>query len=250
LLPPLPDDVQKLIVELAQSSVIARYDWNDRGVAPPGYIAGMALAYATVVRNLQALDSSAMEMAQQAGDSGDDALAWYRDVFEDFDMPIDDDGIDTLRALFVLMLGLGMRESSGQHCEGRDMSADNVQADTCEAGLFQASWNLSYFNEDESQKLFDQFSQAKPCPQCLLEVFAEGVECSSADWSNYGSGIGAEYQNLAKTCPQFTVEFCGVGLRYAKDHWGPIKRFEAEVRPEANDLFRGVEDILGGVPVA
>ena len=31
----------------------------------------------------------------------------------------------------------GMRESSGQHCCGRDISADNVTADTAEAGLFK-----------------------------------------------------------------------------------------------------------------
>jgi hypothetical protein len=47
------------------------------------------------------------------------------------------DGVDTLRHLFALQLGLGMRESSGQYCCGRDMSADNVSAETCEAGLFQ-----------------------------------------------------------------------------------------------------------------
>ena len=29
-------------------------------------------------------------------------------------------GIDTLRHLFVLMIGLGMRELSGRYCEGRD----------------------------------------------------------------------------------------------------------------------------------
>jgi hypothetical protein len=50
-------------------------------------------------------------------------------------------GIDTLRHLFVLMIGLGMRESSGRYCEGRDQSASNTSADTAEAGLFQTSWN-------------------------------------------------------------------------------------------------------------
>ena len=38
-------------------------------------------------------------------------------------------------------LGLGMRESSGQYCCGRDTSEDNTTADTAEAGLFQMSWN-------------------------------------------------------------------------------------------------------------
>lgn len=38
-------------------------------------------------------------------------------------------GTDTLRQLFVLLIGLGMRESSGQYCEGRDRSASNVTAE-------------------------------------------------------------------------------------------------------------------------
>ena len=37
-------------------------------------------------------------------------------------------GTDTLRHLFVLMIGLGMRESSGRYCEGRDQSASNTSA--------------------------------------------------------------------------------------------------------------------------
>ena len=47
-----------------------------------------------------------------------------------------------LRRLFVLLMGLGMRESSGQYCEGRDRSAHNTSADTAEAGLFQVSFDL------------------------------------------------------------------------------------------------------------
>ena len=46
-------------------------------------------------------------------------------------------GVDTVRHLFVLLIGLGMRESSGKYCEGRDKSASNRSAETAEAGLFQ-----------------------------------------------------------------------------------------------------------------
>jgi hypothetical protein len=51
-------------------------------------------------------------------------------------MANDRDGPETLRPLFALMLGHGMRESSGRYCEGRDRSAENVASDTAEAGLF------------------------------------------------------------------------------------------------------------------
>ena len=54
-------------------------------------------------------------------------------------------GAVTLRHLFALILGLGMRESSGRYCEGRDMSASNVSAETAECG--------SHSNLMEYQKL-------------------------------------------------------------------------------------------------
>jgi hypothetical protein len=58
------------------------------------------------------------------------------------------------------MMGLGMRESSGQHCEGRDMSADNVSSDTAEAGLFQMSWNASGCST-VMQTVLDQYSRTR-----------------------------------------------------------------------------------------
>src|SRR5215210_6802075 len=36
------------ILDIAARSAIARYDWEDRGVAPRGYIKGMAVVYARV----------------------------------------------------------------------------------------------------------------------------------------------------------------------------------------------------------
>ena len=50
--------------------------------------------------------------------------------------------VERLRRSFALLLGLGMRESSGRYCEGRDRSANNTGADTAEAGLFQMSFDL------------------------------------------------------------------------------------------------------------
>jgi hypothetical protein len=38
-----------------------------------------------------------------------------------------------------------------------------------------------------------------------------------------------------------------VGLRNLRQHWGPINRFEVEVRPEANELFKQVETIVVGL---
>src|SRR6478672_2605275 len=89
-------------------------------------------------------------------DAAKDALKHYEDIFQKAGMDNGKDGTDTLRHLFVLMLGLGMRESSGKHCEGRDRSAHNTTAETAEAGLFQTSFNARHASA-LMPRLFDSF---------------------------------------------------------------------------------------------
>src|SRR2546422_446301 len=101
------------IVQIAAGSTIAHYDWLNRGVAPAGYIKGMAVVYARVYCKLKAGDAAATEMAKaRTNDGTRDALAWYSERFESAGMNNDQTGADTLRHLFVLLIGLGMRESS------------------------------------------------------------------------------------------------------------------------------------------
>jgi Putative peptidoglycan binding domain len=244
LLPMLDERTLNKIQEIAARSEIATYHWKDRGAAPTGYTKGMAVAWSTLYRKWQARDFVGRQCAEANTHNPDyDALTWYDDIFRGKGMSNDHDGVDTLRHLFVLLFGLGMRESSGKHCEGRDMSASNVSAETCEAGLFQTSWNISGVTTD-MLKLLDEYSQKDDPPQCGLEIFSEHVTCSSSSWSNYGSGTGADYQALAKKCPQFAVEMTALGLRLLRQHWGPINRKEVEVRPEADDMLREVQDVL------
>jgi hypothetical protein len=246
--PPLDGPVQLAVMQIADDSTISRYDWKDRGVAPGAYIRGMAIAFAIVVQKWLLEDTSAREMAQASTHEPDlDALAWYADVFADNGMSNERDGLEALRHLFVLLMGLGMRESSGQYCVGRDMSADNVSSDTAEAGLFQMSWNM-VSSSPEMQKLFDQFDGC-PAGRCSLEVFKQGVSCSQSDWSCYGAGDGYDYQKMAKNCPQFAVETAAVGLRNRRQHWGPINRKEAEVMPEADEMFASVQELIAPTAV-
>src|SRR5262245_7918892 len=156
-------------------------------------------------------------------------------------MSNDQAGPNTLRHLLVLQMGLGMRESSGRHCEGRDMSADNVSSDTAEAGLFQMSWNASS-SSGEMQKLMDQY-MSEP-PQCALDIFRQDVSCTESEWDCYGTGRGYDYQKLAKSCPQFAVETTAIGLRNLRQHWGPINRYEVEVMPEADNMLRAVQALM------
>ena len=140
------------------------------------------------------------------------------------------------------MLGHGMSESSGQHCEGRDQSANNVQSDTAEAGIFQTSYNASNASEPEFDNLMDEFLEG--LSPGYLDAFSEGVSCSSDDWSNYGSGRGEEFQELCKNAPAFAVESAALTLRNLANHYGPIIRKESELKAEANDMLIDVQQYM------
>lgn len=233
------------ITRIAADSAIARFGWADRGRAPIGYIKGMALTYARVHCNLLTGDAFAADMARaDSGDGGRDALAWYHDVFAAAGMHNGSDGADTLRHLFVLLVGLGMRESSGRHCEGRDVSAANTTAETAEAGLFQTSFNA----RTASPLLPQLFARYRQNPSGFLDVFAEGVTCSAADLQNFGAGDGREFQQLSKDCPAFAAEFTAVALRHIRTHWGPITRRAAQVRPECDEMLRAVQEVVDTTP--
>lgn len=231
-----------LICRIAMSSSIASYPWKNRGKAPPGYTKGMAVAFGRVLVKWLQEDPTALDVSiANTHEPDTDALSWYAGIFNDLGMLNDRPGVDTLRHVFVLLMGLGMRESSGKYCEGRDMSASNVTADTAEAGLFQMSWNMRSCSPN-MQRLMDEYSSRPPA--CYLDIFKEGVTCSTASWKSYGSGAGYNYQELAKHCPQFAVETTAVGLRKRRKHWGPINRYDVEVKKEADDMFKQVQDII------
>ena len=142
-----------------------------------------------------------------------------------------------MRPLFVLLTGLGIRESSGRYCEGRDQSARNTSAKTAEAGLFQTSYNAQD-GIPLLQTLFDQYRN-NPVSG-YLEIFQEGVSPKRGEAENFGNGPGKEFQRLSKECPAFAAEFATVGLRNKRSHWWPINRKEAEIRPECDHMFKQV----------
>ncbi|MGJ5178213.1 peptidoglycan recognition protein family protein [Bradyrhizobium oligotrophicum] len=231
--------------QMAANSAVARINWRDRGTAPKGYVVGMALTFGRVYHKFKSGDAAALDMARKSsGNVNRDALAWYNDVFTAANMSNAADGADTLRHLFVLLIGLGMRESSGQYCEGRDMSADNVTSDTAEAGLFQMS-----FNANKASPLLGQiFAKYKDSPSGFLADFSVGVRCGHGSLENFGSGDGLEFQRLCKQCPAFAAEYAAVALRYIRKHWGPINRKKAEIRPECDALLKQVATAIDNDP--
>lgn len=239
--PALPNLDLAAITQAAARHTGLRQNWKNRGTAPIGYIKGMAVMYAVLLRKLALGDPAATFMAEAVRRDADrDALARYAGEFASLGRRNDVSGPATLTNLFVLLLGLGMRESSGRYCEGRDASARNTSADTAEAGLFQMSWDASP-SSPYIRQLFDQYRGGG---ESFLPIFAEGVAPKPADLQNFGTGTGADFQRLCKECPAFAVEVAAVAIRVNPLHWGPLKRKEAELRPEAYDMLRDVQALV------
>jgi len=236
------DSLQRAIEDVVErNSKVQAISWQDRGKPPPGYYAGMAKTFALAMVHYRAGEAGAKIMGAKAGPDPDkDALTWYAPEFTAHKMHNNKDGINTLRHLFVMMVGLGMRESSGNPWEGRDMSASNVESETCEAGLFQTSWNISNA-ADEIKDLMDEYRED---PNGFQPTFARGTDPSPTNLDLYGSGDGAMYQWLAKQSPAFAVLVTAIGMRKLRGHWGPIGRREVEIKSEVDAMLQDVQQLV------
>lgn len=232
------------IMAIANSSPIRNYSWQSRGKAPAGYTQGMALAFASSYKKLLVGHAALVKIARARTSSDKDALNIYRSKYEALGYSNETAGRAVLRNLYGLMLGSGMRESSGKYCEGRDMSASNVTSDTAEAGLFQTSYNANSANPAEFNGLMTEYQADANKAACYTGQFAQGVSCSSSSWACYGSGKGYDFQKLCKDCPAFATETHALTLRNLANHYGPIIRQEAELRSDAIRMFQSVADYL------
>lgn len=230
------------VLQIAEKSAIASYKWKEHGVAPHGYIKGMAVVYARVYYKLKAGDAVAQEMAKaNTGNTEKDALAHYEQEFQNLGMSNNLAGVNTLRHLFVLLIGLGMRESSGKYWEGMYKHDGNTKAETAEAGLFQTSYNTSHV----SALLPQIFERYLANPSGFIEIFKEGIPSPEPDaLINYGEGKGKEFQRLSKSCPAFAAEYTAVALRNIRQHWGPINRKEVEIRLECDKMLLEVQEAV------
>lgn len=236
------------IKSIAENSSCLTYSWKNRGRAPAGYIRGMALTYARSLCRSQAKTSLGMLLASaNEGNTKKDAIAYYASVFAGLPVAINTEGAETLRALYTLGIGLGMRESSGVYCEGWDRSAgSNRPASAGEAGLFQTSYD-SLSASAELPKLYSEYKKTKDT-RCMLDVFKAGAKCSSL--SNLGTGAGADFQAFLKSCPAFATEYAMTTLRVLRSHYGPINRREAEVNSSCNKMLKQVQQLVENDPYA
>ncbi len=244
-------NITSAIMTLANDSACAKINWKDRGSAPKAYTKGMGLVFAGAVCHKTRPDV-VLVSAAKGSDPKKDALLWYDTIFTDLQMSNDVAGPDTLRHAYTLLIGLGMRESSGEHCCGRDTSASNTTAETAEAGLFQTSYNSHTINKElDTLYAYWKNVKANTPAKCLLEVFQQGVTCSSADWENFGTGEGVTFQQLEKECPAFAAEYAAVMLRVSGGslgHYGPLRTKAAEVKAECDTMFNDIQKLIEKQP--
>ncbi len=163
-------------------------------------------------------------------------------------------GVDTLRHSYTLLIGLGMMESSGKYCEGRDVSQCFEGADSAEAGLFQTSFGARRFSP-VLPKLFQSYSADQS--HCLLPVFQGSItckivkshnsKCPSATSDVAGTGPGADWQKLTKSCPAFATEYGAVVLRKhggPQGEFNPIRKKQAELFPPCDDMLRQIQSFV------
>ncbi len=249
----LPADVVKKITAAAAASQVSKSFWRDRDYAPAGYTKGMALVYAKTYARWKSGDPYAVAMAKAArvGDS-QDSLSVFAPIFQEKGMSNLQDGVDTLRHVFVLLMGMGMYESSGRWCEGRDVNAENYNAETAEAGVFQSSWNV----RPAHQLLLPIYQWYRDNPSGMLTVFKEGVTPLQKELGSHGDGEGAKFQLFTKQNPAFAAEFAAIAIRHRAQDFAAVNKIEgwelkkfrvvkrSEVKAAADTLFREVQRIV------
>jgi hypothetical protein len=202
----------------------------------------MALVYGRFYCKLKAGDAAASEMAKvDTGDDAHDAFAWYSAIFAAAGIAA---GADTLRHVFVLLIGLGICESSGCYCEGRDRSASNITAGN-RRGMAVS---------DELQCQDREPPVANSVHSILRQPvgFRRGLQRRRPLFAprsrKLRRRIGHGFQRLSKACPALAAEFAAIGLRCLRKHWGPINRRKAEVRPECDDMLSVVQTAVDALP--
>jgi hypothetical protein len=234
---------------IASQSQCAAHPWDRRrGTAPRSYIEGVTLAFARAVCQPQRVDVQVVSAPTDTSPRSDDALAVYQARFRAAGMRNDTAGVDTLRHSYALLIGLGMMESSGKYCEGRDVSQCFTTADGAEAGLFQTSYGSRHFSP-ALPGLFQSYSADQS--RCLPEVFQGSITCKIRKSHNKkcpsvtsgvaGASPGADWQRLTKTCPAFATEYGAVVLRKhggLQGEFNPIRKRQAKLRPECDSMLQ------------
>ena len=255
------NNVVGALEKIASESKCIAYNWKDRGLAPRSYITGMGLVYARALCNRNSddvqlasapVDSSSVEM---------DALAAYQQDLTNAGMH-SETPVDILRHTYALLIGLGMRESSGKYCEGRDVNQCFTTPNSAEAGLLQTSYAAHIAILAFLKKQYTDNKRS-----CLKEAFGGStITCKIEESNNQkcpwatsdvtgaeGKDPGADWQRMTKECPAFAVEYAAVVLRKnggTNGEFGPVRRHEVELLPECDTMLKNIQGFVESHPEA
>lgn len=219
------------ITAIALNSECAKQAHDVQGKPAKSYLRGSALSFARAVCNPG--EETNIIASQAVGDASKDALAHY--------------GVkpatahERLEVVYSLMLGSAARESSWKWCSGKDPGASNTTAETCEAGLYQTSWN-SRSASPALPRLFQKFKADKA--GCFATEYKGTTTCSDSNMKNWGTGDGVEFQKLSKECPGFATEYHAVMLRMRRSHYGPINRKTSLIKPACTKMFKDIRQLV------
>lgn len=215
------------IFDIAEKDLCAQTPHDVQGKPPKSYMRGVVLTYIKTICNP---DTDVYKIASQPlGDASKDALSHYGLKPQS--------AHERLNMTFALMIGSAARESSWRWCVGKDPGASNSTGETCEAGLYQTSWN-SRKASPALKGLFDEYVQFPA--GCFAREYKGSTTCSSSNLKNYGSGEGVAFQALTKDCPGFATEYHAIMVRVNRGHYGPINRKKSEIKPACVDMFERV----------
>ena len=122
----------------------------------------------------------------------------------------------------------------------RDTTADFREADSAEAGLFQSSFGARVYNSNMMEVYLSYKGRTD-----FLDIFKEGAGNPDAEnLRNWGTGEGANFQALSKSCPAFAAEYAALCLRYHRAEYGTIRDKKVEVSSNCDAFLRGIENIM------
>ena len=223
------------ITSIALNSECAKTAHDNQGKPPKSYLKGSALSFAKAVCN--PTDEVTLITSQAIGDASKDALAHY--------------GVkpataqERLEVIYSLMLGSAARESSWRWCVGKDPGASNTSSETCEAGLYQTSYN-SRSASPALPRLFAKYKSDKS--GCFATEYKGATKCTDANLKNWGTGDGVEFQKLSKECPGFATEYHGIMLRTRRSHYGPINQKKSMIKQSCTKMFNQIRNKIQQKP--
>lgn len=226
------DQINKIVV----GSSCSKYAFGNRGPAPKGYLKGVVVSYARTLCLYNSPNKTyAGAIGKVLGTDAADALTHYG-----FNA---DTGGERIKQTYTLLIGLGLRESSGQYGTGWDRSKlPEIQpsANNSETGLFQVSYDNNSKMPD-SAALYLTY-KAQP-DKCSLDIFKEGASAVQQDFVGKPSA-GYDFQYFMRYCPALQVDYAAAGIRVNRKQWGPLNRKEAEYYKPCEQMLSQVEAVL------